>query len=226
LLSDQLSFVVDEQIAVALAVAAIPEGLPVVITTCLALGTKKMAKKNAIVRSLPSVETLGCTNVICADKTGTLTTGQMSVARVCIRFSKRVALMGGSVSGGAWLGIEGVSCRRDHLRARWPDPVRSISFQCATRSSSVNSTLQGKPLEKVASSSLVVASLCQVCALCNDSRIAFDANTAQYSNIGEPTEAALKVLAEKAQTPDNAFNSTLSSLRPSERISRALRPAS
>jgi Ca2+ transporting ATPase len=70
----------------------------------------------------------------------------------------------------------------------------------------------------VASSSQVVASLCQVCALCNDSRIAFDANTAQYSNIGEPTEAALKVLAEKAQTPDNAFNSTLSSLRPSDRI--------
>ncbi|CAE6515468.1 unnamed protein product [Rhizoctonia solani] len=175
------------KIAVALAVAAIPEGLAAVITACLALGTKKMAQKNAIVRNLPSVETLGATNVICSDKTGTLTTNQMSVSRI---------LVIDDVSGTpVEYNVEGTTFA----------PSGSIySFKGEVLSPQ---ELQTGPLVRLA----------EISALCNDARIVYNEEKDTYTNVGEPTEAALRVLVEKIGCSSAEVTKSLGSLTPRSR---------
>ncbi|XP_045491898.1 calcium-transporting ATPase sarcoplasmic/endoplasmic reticulum type isoform X1 [Colias croceus] len=160
------------KIAVALAVAAIPEGLPAVITTCLALGTRRMAKKNAIVRSLPSVETLGCTSVICSDKTGTLTTNQMSVSRMFI-FEKIEA------GDSSFLEFE--------ITGSTYEPIGDVY-------------LKGQKVKASEFDSL--HELATICVMCNDSAIDFNEFKQAFEKVGEATETALIVLAEKM----NPFN--------------------
>jgi Ca2+ transporting ATPase len=141
------------KIAVALAVAAIPEGLAVVITTCLALGTKKMAKKNAIVRSLPSVETLGCCSVICSDKTGTLTTNQMSVSRLLVINDNKGQVQEFTVSGTSYSPEGDV------------EPSTGFKSALAPYMVSGSASLAKNPLLRDVS---------LVCSLCNESSVEFD----------------------------------------------------
>uniref|UniRef100_A0A8C9U7W8 Calcium-transporting ATPase n=1 Tax=Scleropages formosus TaxID=113540 RepID=A0A8C9U7W8_SCLFO len=160
------------KIAVALAVAAIPEGLPAVITTCLALGTRRMAKKNAIVRSLPSVETLGCTSVICSDKTGTLTTNQMSVCRMFILDK-----------------VEGDSCS-----------LNEFTITGSTYAPEGEVFHDGRPVKCSQYDSLV--EMATICALCNDSSLDYNEAKGVYEKVGEATETALTCLVEKMNVFD------------------------
>ncbi|KAL8781345.1 MAG: hypothetical protein Q9194_000436 [Teloschistes cf. exilis] len=175
------------KIAVSLGVAAIPEGLAVVITTCLALGTRKMAAKNAVVRSLPSVETLGSCSVICSDKTGTLTTNQMSV--------NKVVFFNQSGAGLSEIDVEGTTFA----------PQGQLSSN-------------GQRIENLAATSEIASKLTEVAALCNESRLSFDAKNGTFGNIGEPTEGALRVLVEKVGTPNVTLNQKNENVPAHERL--------
>jgi Ca2+-transporting ATPase len=137
--------------AIALAVAAVPEALAAIVTGALAIGMREMAKRNALVRKMPAVETLGCATVICSDKTGTLTKGEMTVRRI--------------FGTGKVIEVSGTGYAPEG------------SLNPVSNDSSLNLLLRGG-------------------ILCNDASL-FEGG-GKWSIKGDPTEAALVVLAAKA----------------------------
>jgi Ca2+-transporting ATPase len=146
--------------AIALAVSAIPEGLPAVVTITLAIGVQRMVARNAIVRRLPSVETLGSTTVICSDKTGTITKNEMTATTI--------------FTNGMTISISGVGYNRSGAFTRASEPFDILSDPHSRKVLEIgqlcsNSLLQEEPSRK-----------------------------SDWTIVGDPTEGALLVLAEKA----------------------------
>ncbi len=149
--------------AIALAVSAIPEGLPAVVTITLAIGVQRMVSRNAIVRRLPSVETLGSTTVICSDKTGTITKNEMTATTI--------------FANGMTISVSGVGYNRSGSFTRASEPFDVLSDPHTKKLLEIgqlcsNSLLQDEPTRK-----------------------------SDWTIVGDPTEGALLVLAEKAGLP-------------------------
>ncbi len=147
--------------ALSLAISAVPEGLPAVITLTLAIGTQRMLRKNSAIKRLAAVEALGSTTVICADKTGTMTTNEMTVKKIW--------------SSGKIIDVSGVGFepKGDFL-------------------------LNNKKIDPKKTGSLDI--LLKIGSMCNNSILK---KGKQWKVIGDPTEGALKVLAEKAELKED-----------------------
>jgi Ca2+-transporting ATPase len=167
------TFLVMFNIGVSLAVAAIPEGLPICVTVTLALGVMRMAKRNAIVKKLPAVEALGCADVICTDKTGTLTRNRMTVIRAyCPALEDDIFISDASVQA--------------------PD---SVSDRHPFRAKGAGAFYNGAPIT-ADNRFQCLRELFDCGCMCNNAQLNMD------HIVGQPTEAALLTAARSLGIPD------------------------
>lgn len=179
-------------VAVSLAVAAIPEGLPICVTVTLALGVLRMARHSAIVKKLPAVETLGCATVIASDKTGTLTQNEMTARSVYTLAFPKVGF-----------GLTGVGY---DVQKSGGSLVRSASEYDLAIEDPTSLSMTGRKVTNNCSEFNALSAVFGTASLCNNATVSsrIDSNDGPNSGLhmGQPTEMALLIGGVKANVPD------------------------